>query len=106
MKSKLLILACLSFLLFSCSDNEDVVKQPNKDGSIETTMSTEHRAGYDLLITQHKIWVYGALDKVITTVDTLKNLGFTMAEGSSNNEDSDGKMVNVPKDYEIYITVK
>ena len=46
------------------------------------------------------------MDKVIKTVDTLKNLGFTTEQASSNNDDSDGKMVTVPKDYEIYITVK
>lgn len=91
--------------LMSCENqNEDVVKAPNKDGSIETVITVTHEKDFDLLTTTHKVWVKGSLDKHIVKIDTLKNLGSTTQEG----EDSDGntKNISVPKDYEFYITVK
>ena len=106
-KSTHILVSLIVCCLISCDDsNEDVVNTPNKDGSVETVISTEHRNSYDLLITEHKVWVKGVLDTVLTKVDTLKNLGYTSEEASSENEDNDGKHVTVPKDYEIYITVK
>ena len=103
-----IVIGLLVGLTFTaCSNNnEDVVNTPNRDGSIETVLSTEHKTGYDLLTTQHKVWVKGQLDTVLTKVDTLKNLGYTIEQGSSQNENNDGRNVMVPKDYEIYITVK
>jgi len=102
---KLLLLIVLATLLNSCEEkNEDIVSEPNKDGSIETIVSVKHEDGFDILTTTHKVWVKNQLDKTLIKVDTLKSLGLTTVEG----EDQDGyvEKAQVKKDYEFYITVK
>ena len=102
---RILPLILISFLFASCEQkNEDIVAEPNKDGSIETVVSVKHDKDFDILTTTHKIWVKNQLDKTIINVDTLKSLGMTTVEG----EDPDGyaEKVQVKKDYEFYITVK
>ena len=76
-------------LLFSCKEeNEDVVNQPTKDGSIEASLSTKHTGSVDILTTEYKVWVKGKVEKNFTKIDTLKSLGTTKEEG----EDADGNM--------------
>ncbi|WP_118952496.1 hypothetical protein [Taibaiella helva] len=104
--NKLYTLLAATLLLVSCGDddkNEDVVGQPNKDGSIETVISVTHADSVDLLTTTHKIWVKGALSQTFVTTDTLKSLG------TEPVKDDDGNTLSTKdkkKDYEIYITVK
>ncbi|RZL50286.1 MAG: hypothetical protein EOP00_05060 [Pedobacter sp.] len=102
---KLLLLIVLAALFVSCDQkNEDIVTEPNKDGSIETIVSVKHEDGFDILTTTHKVWVKNQLDKTLIKVDTLKSLGLTDVEA----EDRDGyaETAKVKKDYEFYITVK
>ena len=102
---RLLLLIVLATLLNSCEEkNEDIVSEPNKDGSIETIVSVKHEDGFDILTTTHKVWVKNQLDKTLIKVDTLKSLGLTTVEG----EDQDGyvQKAQVKRDYEFYITVK
>jgi len=102
---KIITLLVASVLLFSCDDSkEDVVKEPNKDGGIEASLTTKHEQGYDILTTQYKVWVKGKVEKTIIKTDTLPSLGMTHEEG----EDHDGNTqeLEVPKDYEFFITVK
>ncbi len=97
------VLPAALFLMMSCSDQEDIVSAPNKEGSIESTLHVKHEANYDLLITTHKCWVNNHLEKTIIYTDTLKSLGTTTQEAES----SEGAIqkVTIPKDYEFYITV-
>lgn len=102
---KLYTLLLLAVTLTACeTKNEDIVKEPNKEGAIETLVSVNHEQGFDILTTTHKIWIKNKLDKTLIKVDTLTSLGTTLAEG----EDQDGniKTAVVKKDYEFYITVK
>jgi hypothetical protein len=102
---KKLLPILLICLLFSCKEkNEDIVSEPNKDGSIETLVSVKHENGFDILTTTHKVWVKNELDKTLIKVDTLKSLGTTLAEGEDENGNT--KTAVVKKDYEFYITVK
>lgn len=103
---KLFILAFISTLILtSCSDsNDDVVSQPNKDGSVETVMSIRHADSFDILTTTHEVWVKGIVLKFIVRNDTLPSLGTTTQEGEDNNGNTQN--ITVPKDYEIYLTVK
>lgn len=103
---KLLLLLFIP-LFYACEQqtNEDVVKQPSKDGSIETTLSVSHQNTYDLLTTTHKVWLHNGLDKVIVTTDTLKTLGTQIVESDEDDDGNTTKVV-VPKNYELYITVK
>ena len=91
----------------SCEEgekNEDVVQQPDKDGSIETILSVTHADSFDILTTTHKVWVKGNLSKTIVKTDTLNALGMVNEEV----EDKDGhtETKSVKKDYEFFITVK
>lgn len=91
--------------LTSCNEqNEDVVKQPNHDGSVETILTVTHESNFDLLTTKHNIWIKGKLAKTIIKNDTLENLGSTIQDAEDNNGNT--KKMSVPKDYEFYITVK
>lgn len=98
------ILSALLFVACNKNKNEDVVKEPNKEGSIETVVSVKHGNGFDLLTTTHKIWVKNKLEKTLVKVDTLTSLGTTLAEGE--DQDGNAKTAMVQKDYEFYITVK
>lgn len=101
---KAISLITLIFLSGCAVQNQDVVKRPKQDGSIETLISVKHYDSYDLLITTHKVWVNGALDKTIKQIDTLKSLGIT----TQLVDDGFGAATSrtLPKNYEIYITVK
>ena len=102
MKTTILLAA---LLLTSCAmQNQGTVRQPAKDGSIETVISVNHYKGYDLLTTTHKVWLNGMIDKIITEKDTLKPLGNI----TKFVEDGWGGETRrtFPKAYEIYITVK
>lgn len=96
-------ITCL--LLSGCAEqkNEDIVEQPNKDGSIETVLSVAHADSFDLLTTTHKVWVKGILAKTIVTTDTLSSLGTEKTETDNNGT---VEVRERKKDYEIYITVK
>ena len=99
----IILLAALS--ISSCTDgNEDLVKEPNKDGAIETVINVAHENGFDILKTTHKVWIKGALDKEFVTSDTLKSLGTEAKD--VEDENGDEKNVIAPKEYELYITVK
>jgi uncharacterized protein YjbK len=102
----ILFLSLVVLLFSACGEksNEDIVKEPNKEGSIETVVSVKHDKGFDILTTTHKIWVKNKLDKTLIKIDTLTSLGTTLVEGEDENGNSQKAMV--PKDYEFYITVK
>lgn len=102
MKKVILLIAMISFV--SCNQtNDDVVSEPNRDGSIEAKLSTTHNGDYDVLTTEYIVWVKGKADRNFIKIDTLKSLGTTKEQG----EDKDGNLqdLTIPKDYEIYITV-
>jgi hypothetical protein len=97
----------LPIAIASCDDekNEDVTVSVNKNGSIETVVHINHLdSSRDELVTTHQVWVKQNLYKSVEYRDTLPNLGVQNTE--AENEDGDTKRVEVPKDYEIYITVK
>ncbi len=93
-------------VLASCSDDkQDVTQEVNKSGSIETAVSVQHvDSAHDVVVTSHKVWVNNAVYKSILHTDTVPSLGIENTE--AENADGDKKNVQVPKDYEIFITVK
>ena len=101
---KAISIITLIFLSSCMVQNQDIVKRPKEEGSIETVISVKHYNKYDLLITTHKVWVNGVLDKTIKETDTLKSLGVT----TQVVDDGFGAATSrtLPKKYEIYITVK
>jgi len=92
--------------LGSCNDKkEDETNTVNKAGAIETSVTVQHAdSTHDVVLTTHKIWVNFNEYKTVVHQDTVPALGIAETEGE--NADGDTKKVSVPKDYEIYITVK
>jgi hypothetical protein len=92
--------------LASCNDKkEDETDTVNRAGAIETSVTVQHAdSARDIVLTTHKIWVNFNEYKTIVHQDTVPALGIVETEGE--NADGDKKKVKVPKDYEIYITVK
>jgi hypothetical protein len=104
-KNVLIIFAIIASGFFSCNNkNEDLVKTPNKDGSVETQIGIAQADGFQLLTTKHVVWVKGQEMRTIVRVDTLPSLGSELL----NVEDEKGTEVNTiaNKDYELYITIK
>ena len=64
----------------------------------------KHYNSFDLLVTTHKVWINGLIDKTIVQTDTLKSLGST----TQVVDDGFGAAVkrSMRKNYDIYITVK
>jgi PBP1b-binding outer membrane lipoprotein LpoB len=101
-----LLLAAILFVT-SCSEDEekDLVKEVNKNGSIETSVSVNHLdSTHDLLVTKHIVWANGSTSKTIINNDTIPALGSAMVE--AEDEKGDVKNVMAKKAYEIFITVK
>lgn len=100
-----LFIAAIAVVMCSCEpENEDIVKSPSKDGSIETEIKINHQEKFDVLTTTHTVWVKNRAVKTITKVDTLPSLGLTTQVGE--NSEGEEKTLSVPKNYELYITVK
>jgi hypothetical protein len=105
MKLHKILLFALSIFVTACNDTpEDIVKEPTKDGSIETEINVAHEQGFDILKTKHKVWNNGTVSKIIESADTLKALGNETK--TVEDENGDEKEIVAPKDYEIFITVK
>lgn len=100
-----LIFFAVIFLAGCNDDNEDKTKSIDKDGSVDVQLSIIHSTNNtDLLQIQRKVWIGGVIKTTTIGLDTLKSLGVT----KEKVEDSDGNetMVTVPKNYQIFITVK
>jgi PBP1b-binding outer membrane lipoprotein LpoB len=101
-----LILAT-AFFITSCGNEEekDLVKDVNKNGSIETSVSVNHLdSTHDLLVTKHTVWTNGSTSKTIVNNDTIPALGSAVIEAA--DEKGEAKNVMAKKAYEIFITVK
>lgn len=101
---KLLLLSAITLLVGCGENNDDKVKAPDREGSIETQLYVEHvNASVDVLRTTHKIWVKNREVYQFVTYDTIPSLGKTQVDGEDDDGNTKSFMVN--KDYEIYITV-
>lgn len=96
----------IPLVIIACKKkNEDITESVNKNGSVETAVHIEHiDKDHDELVTTHTIWVKQNMYKSVQYRDTLPTLGIENTQ--AENEDGDTKNVSVPKEYEIYITVK
>ena len=92
--------------IFSCSGKkEDETDTVNRAGAIETSVSVQHAdSTHDVVLTTHKVWVNFSEYKTVVHADTVPSLG--VLDTDAENSDGETKKVKVPKDYEIFITVK
>ena len=100
------LLTLTSSSLVSCSDKkQDETETVNRAGAIETSVSVQHvDSARDVVLTTHKVWVKFAEYKTFVHADTVPTLG--MIDTNAENSNGDTQKVTVPKDYEIFITVK
>ncbi len=97
------MLLVFATLLTACGkkDNEDIVNEVPKDGSIETNIGVEHlNDSLDILVTNYKIYKNSNTNKVIVKRDTIPALGTTKVK-----DDKDQEQI-IKKDYNIFITIK
>jgi hypothetical protein len=101
---KINLFLLLALVLFSCEpSNEDLVQKVPTDGSIECTVETINKDTVTVLYTKYKFWKLG-IQREKCYVDTLPSLGNTTEVGEDQNGNE--KTFIVPKNYEVYITVK
>lgn len=102
----ILCLACvLSLFLCACDNDDDKVKEVDKKGSIEVTLSTSHIDSLkDLVTTHYIVWRRGEKIKEFDVKDTVQSLGVATIEGEDDNGDT--RNILAPKDYDFFVTVK
>lgn len=133
---KMLLLCAVALIFAGCdSENEDKIKAPEKDGAIETQIQVQHVSAQrdsaytvlpyfagrgtqgdtaihtckvpyqvDVVVTTHKVWDKNKLVNQFTHTDTVPYLGTTKETGEDN--DGNEKQFTVPKNYNLFITVK
>lgn len=103
MKHFLLVLV-LVIGFASCSDKEPAVTSLKKNHSIEVTFET--KALNDtavLMITHQNVYLKGNLVKTINRTDTLPAPGDSLQRVEVDGME---RVVNIPKEYEFFVTVK
>lgn len=99
------LLFCL--VLTSCQqqNEEDKVKEVEKDGSVEMKVEINHLDSlHDVMKTEKIFWVKGQPEKTVINLDTVPALGMTTETlKTSSGEDT---TATVNKNYKIFITVK
>jgi hypothetical protein len=92
--------------LASCGENkDDITSTVDHSGSIETSIAVEHAdSTRDVVVTTHKVWTNGQIASTIIHRDTIPGLGSIIANGENSNGDTAN--LKVPKDYQIFITMK
>ena len=92
-------------LLSACDDNNDQVKQLDKSGSVEISLSTLHIDSLkDLITTHYTVWRKGIKVREFDKKDTVPSLDTFTTEGENDNGDTQN--VKVKKDYEFFVTLK
>jgi hypothetical protein len=95
----------LALAIASCGRKDDITETVDHNGSIESSISVQHiDSTRDVVLTIHKVWVNGQLANTIAHRDTIPGLGSISTDAEKNNGDT--QPVTVPKDYEIFITMK
>ncbi len=85
--------------------NEDVTETVDRQGAVESALQVQHiDSTHDVLITTHRVWKNNNEVKTIVYTDTLPSLGQHTTE--AENEEGETRQVQVPKEYQLFITVK
>jgi hypothetical protein len=101
----LTIFTACGIALPSCGGKEDLADNVDHSGSIETSITVEHAdSSRDVVLTTHKVWANGQVYATIVHRDTVPGLGLISTEGTDSSGNT--RTVVVPKDYQIFITMK
>jgi hypothetical protein len=99
------LLFCLVSAGCQQQNEEDKVKEVEKDGSVEMKVEITHLDSlYDVMKTEKIFWVKGQQEKTVVDLDTVPSLGMTTetVKTSSGNDTT----ARINKNYKIFITVK
>jgi hypothetical protein len=101
-----LVIAVVSLTVYIFSTaGDDHTQTVDKNGSIETAISVQHAdSTHDVILTSHRVWVRDSTYAVFVHRDTIPALDSMYAE--TENKNGDNKLVEVKKDYQLFITVK
>jgi hypothetical protein len=89
----------------ACGQKEDLTSTVDHSGSIETSITVEHTdSTHDVVLTTHKVWTNGKVYATIVHRDTVPGLGLISTEGTDSS--GNNSTVVVPKDYQVFITMK
>jgi hypothetical protein len=95
---------CLTAYVVSTA-GDDHTQTVDKNGSVETSISVQHAdSTHDVILTSHRVWVRDSTYAILLHRDTIPALDSTYAETEAKN--GDAKLVEVKKDYQLFITVK
>jgi hypothetical protein len=107
MKNGLWFSLLSALVLLSCQqqNDEDKVKEVDKDGAVEMKVEINHLdSARDVMKTEKIFWVKGQQEKTIIDLDTVPALGTTTENfKASSGEDT---TATIQKNYKIFITVK
>ena len=100
------IIFLTAFIFTSCQEEKHPPTSVlNKDGSVEIVFETMHLGDtLDVLKTIKRVYVQNQVVKEFINSDTLPSLG-TVAK-QAENEAGDVQNILVPKDYELFVTIK
>ena len=101
-----LVIAVVCLTVYAVSTaGDDHTQTVDKNGSVETSISVQHAdSTHDVILTSHRVWVRDSTYAVLVHRDTIPSLDSTYAE--TENKNGDSKLVEIKKDYQLFITVK
>lgn len=107
MRNRLSLAVLFCLVITSCQqpNQEDKVKEVDRDGSVEMKVEINHLDSmYDVMKTEKIFWVKGQQEKTTIDLDTIPSLGMTtQSVKTSSGEDT---TATINKNYKIFITVK
>lgn len=99
------LLFCLVITGCQQQNEEDKVKEVEKDGSVEMKVEITHLDSlHDVMKTEKIFWVKGQQEKTIVNLDTVPSLGMTTETVKTSSDEDTTARIN--KNYKIFITVK
>ncbi len=105
MTPKPFVFVILLRLYVPAVQKEDLTSTVDHSGSIETSIAVQHAdSTHDIVLTTHKVWANGEVYSTIVHRDTVPGLGLISTQGEDSSGDT--TTVVVPKDYQIFITMK
>ncbi|RAJ34206.1 hypothetical protein [Pedobacter cryoconitis] len=102
---KKLVFAILALSFMACKqENDDKVKEVDKNGSVESKVHISHlNDSLDVMKTENIFWVKNKDVKRVTRLDTIPALGTSTEKGE--NSSGQDTVLKVKKNYQLFITV-
>jgi len=97
------LLLLIAFAVCACNSNKD--RMISKKNSVEIILETKHlNQESDLLITRRNVYINENMVQNYVSMDTIPALGNVKVEDQTSRIPN--QYIEVPKEYEIYVTIK